>query len=78
MKKVVLAFDSFKGCITAKEACDAAAMGVLSVCPEATVVQMPMSDGGEGLVKCVRQIKVRRTDILHCQDHMSQGRLLVQ
>ncbi|MCI7496688.1 MAG: glycerate kinase, partial [Prevotella sp.] len=56
MKKIVLAFDSFKGCITAKEACDAAAMGVLSVCPEATVVQMPMSDGGEGLVKCVRQI----------------------
>ncbi|MCI6460972.1 MAG: glycerate kinase, partial [Prevotella sp.] len=53
MKKVVLAFDSFKGCITAKEACHAAAMGVLSVCPEATVVQMPMSDGGEGLVKCV-------------------------
>ena len=56
MKKIVLAFDSFKGCITAKEACHAAAMGVLSVCPEATVVQMPMSDGGEGLVKCVRQI----------------------
>ena len=47
MKKIVLAFDSFKGCITAKEACDAAAMGVLSVCPEATVVQMPMSDGGK-------------------------------
>lgn len=61
MKKTVLAFDSFKGCITAKEACDAAAEGVLSAFPDTTVVRMPLSDGGEGLVRCVRQILPTRT-----------------
>ena len=70
MKKVVLAFDSFKGCITAKEACDAAAMGVLSVCPEATVVQMPMSDGGEGL----RSPDYTHPDHKHQSAWASEGR----
>lgn len=44
--KIVVAFDSFKGCLTATEACQAAALG----CPAtAQVVQVPLSDGGEGL-----------------------------
>ncbi|MBQ0060342.1 MAG: glycerate kinase, partial [Bacteroidales bacterium] len=44
--KIVVAFDSFKGCLTATEACQAAALG----CPaSAQVVQVPLSDGGEGL-----------------------------
>lgn len=54
--KVVVAFDSFKGCITAKEACDAAADGIHAACPEANVVKLPLSDGGEGLVECVRRL----------------------
>lgn len=56
MKKVVLAFDSFKGCITAQEACEACAQGVREAWQDAVVVQIPLSDGGEGLVKCVRQM----------------------
>lgn len=54
--KIVVAFDSFKGCISAEEACNAAADGILSVCPEADVVRLPLSDGGEGLVGCVRRM----------------------
>ena len=50
MKKVVLAFDSFKGCISAQEACEACAQGVHAACQNAVVVQIPLSDGGEGLV----------------------------
>ena len=48
--KVVVAIDSFKGCLTSKEANQAAAEGIRSVCPQAEVVQVPVSDGGEGFI----------------------------
>lgn len=54
--KIVVAFDSFKGCITAEEACNAAADGIGRVLPGAEVVKLPLSDGGEGLVECVRRM----------------------
>ncbi len=54
--RVILAFDSFKGCISAEDACDAAAHAVRSVLPHADVVQLPLSDGGEGLVECVARM----------------------
>ena len=50
--KIVLAFDSYKGCLSAADVCAAAREGVLSVCPDAEVVSVPLSDGGEGLVEC--------------------------
>lgn len=54
--KIVVAFDSFKGCISAQEACNAAADGIHSAFPKAEVVKLPLSDGGEGLVECVRRM----------------------
>lgn len=54
--KIVFAFDSFKGCMTAEEACHAAADGVRLACPEAEIVEIPLSDGGEGLVACVSRM----------------------
>lgn len=65
--KVVFAFDSFKGCISAEEACLAAADGLHAVCPEADAVMLPLSDGGEGLVACVRRMLpvVDRTLMVH-------------
>ena len=49
--KIVVAIDSFKGCLTSKEANQAAAEGVKSNHPEAEVVQVPVSDGGEGFLE---------------------------
>lgn len=49
--KIVVAIDSFKGCLTSKEANQAAAKGVRRIQPEAEVVQVPVSDGGEGFVE---------------------------
>ena len=46
--KIIIAIDSFKGCLTSAEANRAAAEGVRAVCPDATIVQLPVSDGGEG------------------------------
>ena len=48
MKKVIVAIDSFKGCLTSAEANQAASEGVFAKMPEAEVVQIPVSDGGEG------------------------------
>ena len=48
MKKIIVVIDSFKGCLTSTEANQAASEGILSKMPEAKVVQVPVSDGGEG------------------------------
>lgn len=50
-KKIVLAPDSFKGSLSSTEAAQAMARGVQRVLPDAEVVLLPLSDGGEGLVE---------------------------
>lgn len=62
--KIVLAFDSFKGCLSAQEVCRAAKDGILSVRKDAEVVSVPLSDGGEGLVQCfLRMGKAREVSV---------------
>ena len=51
MKKVIVAIDSFKGCLTSTEANQSASDGILAKMPEAKVVQVPVSDGGEGFME---------------------------
>ncbi len=46
--KVVLAPDSFKESMSASEAAAAMARGVREVIPDATCIEVPMADGGEG------------------------------
>lgn len=46
--RVVLAFDSLKGCLSSAQANAAAGIGVRQAQPEAEVVALPVSDGGEG------------------------------
>lgn len=50
MKKVIIAIDSFKGCLTSKEAGEAAAKGIKEVLPLCNVIVIPVADGGEGLL----------------------------
>ena len=49
--KIIVAIDSFKGCLTSAEANQAASEGILAKMPDAKVVQMPVSDGGEGFLE---------------------------
>ena len=49
--KFVIAPDSFKGCMTAKQAGEAIRAGLLRVFPDAEYVMVPMADGGEGTVR---------------------------
>ena len=47
---VIVAPDSFKECLSAREAAEAMARGILNADPECDVVLLPMADGGEGTV----------------------------
>ncbi|MGB4476726.1 MAG: glycerate kinase, partial [Bacillota bacterium] len=49
--RILIAPDSFKGCLTALEVGNALKDGILSVCSEAVVDVVPMADGGEGTVR---------------------------
>lgn len=49
--KFILAIDSFKGCLTSREANQAAAEGIRNIFPNAEIIQIPVSDGGEGFVE---------------------------
>ena len=48
MKKYIVAIDSFKGCLSSSEANQAAVEGIKMTLPDADVIQIPVSDGGEG------------------------------
>ena len=52
--KYIVAIDSFKGCLTSIEANQAAAEGILSKVTDADVVQIPVSDGGEGWLEAFK------------------------
>ena len=51
MKIIIVAIDSFKSCLTSAEANQAACEGILAKMPNAQVVQVPVSDGGEGFLE---------------------------
>lgn len=48
MRKVVVASDSFKGCLSSAQVADAVEMGIRAVCPDCEVVKLAVADGGEG------------------------------
>ena len=49
--RIVIAPDSFKGSLSAREAADAIARGVRRALPDADIVTIPMADGGEGTAR---------------------------
>lgn len=51
--KILIAPDSFKGCMTAKEACEAIEKGLKNIDADAKIVKVPMADGGEGTVQAL-------------------------
>lgn len=49
--RIVVAPDSFKGSLTAKEVAGQIAVGIHRVWPQAEIITVPMADGGEGTVQ---------------------------
>ena len=59
--KIIIAPDSFKGSLTSTEAAHAIACGVRDAAPHATLVEIPLADGGEGSVEAV----AKRLSLIH-------------
>lgn len=53
--KIVVACDSFKGTFTSAEIAEALSCAICRVLPQAQVVSLPVSDGGEGVGEVLRQ-----------------------
>ncbi len=51
--KIIIATDSFKGTLTAYEACEIIAKAISETAPDAQLVVKPMADGGEGTAKAM-------------------------
>lgn len=61
--KIIIAFDKYKGCLTATELCSAGESALrLRFEPDAEILSMPMSDGGEGMQEILDGIYRGRTD----------------
>lgn len=52
-RSVVIAPDSFKGCLDAAAVARAIATGVRKACPTAQITELPLADGGEGSMDCL-------------------------
>lgn len=53
--RIIVAPDSYKGCLSAREVAKVMAEAVQEGIPEAEVVEMPLADGGEGTVSVVTE-----------------------
>lgn len=53
--KIVVTMDSFKGCLSSRDAGNAAAVGIRHAWPDAEVVVRPLADGGEGTVAALTE-----------------------
>ena len=53
--KIVLAFDSFKNCLSSPEICRIVAGNMLKTAPELEILALPLGDGGEGTARAVTE-----------------------
>ena len=51
MKRIILAIDSFKGCLSSLEAEEAAEHGLNERWQGIEVVKVPVTDGGDGMLE---------------------------
>lgn len=65
--KVVVAVDSFKGCMTSGMVNENVRLGILSLYPLVDIVKFPVSDGGEGFISAVTPYL--KGKIMRCSVH---------
>lgn len=61
--KVLLACDKFKGSLTARDVNNALAHGILATNPAATVISVPVADGGDGTLEAALHAGFERHDV---------------
>ena len=79
MKRIILAFDSFKGCASSQEIAAAARQGITDCLAGCEVVTVPVADGGEGTAEAicaslpVERVSCRVHDPLMCLIEATYG-----
>ena len=68
MKHIILAIDSFKGCLSSVEAEDAAEQGLCQRWQEVKVVKVPVTDGGDGMLEVFLQLFDCKEITINCHD----------
>ena len=56
LMKIVIAIDKFKGSATSQQLSQAIGDEISRLCPDAQVVAVPIADGGDGTMRCVKSI----------------------
>ena len=56
MSRILVAPDSFKGTLTARQAARALSAGLQQALPDATLIQCPLADGGEGTLEAFQSV----------------------
>lgn len=70
--KYIVAIDSFKGCLTSAQAIRAAAEGIFAWMPSAEVLQLPVSDGGEGWLEAFQTVLGGEVKEVRVQDPLQR------
>lgn len=64
MKNIILAFDSFKGCMSSTMIMEAAKKAISMEYPQCNVISYPIADGGEGTISAVAgSMNVRNIEV---------------
>ena len=53
--KIIVAPDSYKGCLSAREVAGVIGQSLRESFPDATIVTIPLADGGEGTVEILSE-----------------------
>ena len=67
MKKIIVAIDSFKGCLSSAEINRTVAQTIKRNHPDYDIIQMPVSDGGEGILDIL--VKATKSRYVTVQAH---------
>ena len=67
MKKIVLAIDSFKGCLSSKEVEQCVAEEIHRLHPQCQTLSIPIADGGEGMLDTL--INAMQGQIIYTRAH---------
>lgn len=70
--KILVAPDSFKGSLTSAELCRIIRHGMEKVL-EAEVIEMPISDGGEGFLESICSIHPYQLEFVNAKDPLEDG-----
>lgn len=72
--RILIAPDSFKNCLTARAVAEALADGIRSVCSDAQIDIIPLSDGGDGLLSVISERVGGK--LIECQTRDPLGRAI--